>query len=104
MSGILSARGWEACGLIPYGHGFPLLATPEFADGSISHGELLARLAKWPKRTWASRRSRPPRNDIEVAMLRLAPGAEAILPDDLLAAYAPCRRSCRPSHTSSRRR
>jgi hypothetical protein len=51
MSGILSARGWEACGLIPYGHGFPLLATPEFADGSISHGELLARLAKWPKRT-----------------------------------------------------
>jgi len=89
MSGILSARGWEACGLIANGHGFPLLATPEFADGSISHGELLARLAKWPKETWASRRSRPPRNDIEVAMLRLAPGAEAILPDDLLAAYAP---------------
>jgi hypothetical protein len=86
ISGILSARGWEACGLIADGHGFPLLAEPEFEDGSISHGELLARLKRWPAGT-----PRPPRNDAEVAMLRLAPGAEAILPDDLLAAYAPAQ-------------
>lgn len=91
MSGILGARGWEACGLIADGPGFPLLAKPEFADGSISHVDLLACLAKWSKRTWASRRPRPPRNDIEVAMLRLAPAAETILPDDLLAAYAPAQ-------------
>jgi uncharacterized protein DUF6493 len=86
VSGILSARGWEACTLIADGHGFPLLATPEFEDGSISHDELLARLARWP-----AGRPRPPRTDVEVAMLRLAPGAEAILPDDLLAAYAPAQ-------------
>jgi hypothetical protein len=86
MLGILSARMWEVCALIADGHGYPLLATPEFADGSISHDELLARLAKWP-----TKGPRPPRNDTEVAMLRLAPGAETILPDDLLAAYAPAQ-------------
>ena len=86
VSGIRSARGWEACGLIADGHGYPLLATPEFDDGSISAGELASRLASWP-----AGGPRPPRNDGEVAMLRLAPGAEAILPADLLAAYAPAQ-------------
>jgi hypothetical protein len=91
LSGILSARGWEACALIADGHGFPLLATPEYDDRSISHDELLARLARWPGGPGPADGPRPPRNDIEVAMLRLAPGAEAILPDDLLAAYAPAQ-------------
>jgi hypothetical protein len=86
MSGIVSARGWEACGLIADGHGRSLLATPEFADGSISHGELLARLDRWP-----ADGPRPPRTDLETAMLRLAPGAEDLLPDDLLPAYAPAQ-------------
>lgn len=101
MSGILSARGWEACGLIADGNGFPLLATPEFEDGSISHDELLARLARWPApggrlarlARWPAGGSapRPTRTDVEVAMLRLAPGAESVLPDDLLAAYSPAQ-------------
>lgn len=86
MSGIRSARGWEACALIADGHGYPLLATPEYDDGSISLDELLARLARWP-----ADGPRPPRCDLEVAMLRLAPGAEPVLPDDLLAAYAPAQ-------------
>ena len=88
MSGILSTRGWEACTLIADGHGFPLLATPEFADGSISHDELLARLACWPGNGPGPRH---PRTDREVAMLRLAPGAQAVLPDNLLAAYDPAQ-------------
>jgi hypothetical protein len=84
MRGILSARGWEACALIADGNGYPLLATPEYDNGSISHDELLARLAQWP-----ADQPRPLRCDLEVAMLRLAPGAESVLPDNLLAAYAP---------------
>lgn len=83
---ILSARGWEACGQIADGNGYPLLATPEFEDGSISHDTLLSRLAQWP-----GQGPRPPRTDVEVAMLRLAPGAEALLPADLLTAYAPAQ-------------
>lgn len=83
---ILAARGWEACGQIADGRGYPLLATPEFGDGSISHDTLLARLAQWP-----AGGPRPPRTDMEVAMLRLEPGAEAILPADLLTAYAPAQ-------------
>lgn len=85
LNGILSARVWEACGLISDAHGYPLLATPEFADGSVSYDTLLARLAQWPPG------QRPPRNDAEVAMLRLAPGAEAIRPGDLLAEESHCR-------------
>lgn len=86
MHSILSARVWEACCLIADGRGYPLLATPEFADGSISHATLLARLAKWP----ASRR--PPRNDAEVALLRLAADAGAVLPEELLTEESHCER------------
>lgn len=84
LNGILSARVWEACCLIADGHGHPLLSAPEFADGSISHEEMLVRLAQWPPD------QRPPRNDREVAMLRLAPGAAATLPDDLLKEESRC--------------
>jgi hypothetical protein len=86
MSGIPCARSWEACALIADGHGYQLLATPEYDDGSISHDELLARLAQRP-----AGQAHPPRCDLELAMLRLAPGAEHVLPGDLLAAYAPAQ-------------
>jgi hypothetical protein len=69
LSGILSARVWEACGLIAGGHGLPLLATPEFPDGSIGHRELLARLARWARRA-------PGEWDLDQALLRLAPVAD----------------------------
>jgi hypothetical protein len=69
MAGILSARVREACGLIASGHAGCLLAEPEFADGTISHGTLLDRLG-------ALGRSRRPQHDFEIALLRLAPGAD----------------------------
>lgn len=68
MAGIFSARAWEACTLIAAGDSGPLLAEPEFTDGTIGHAVLLDRLA----RAGGTRR---PRHDLEVAMLRLAPGA-----------------------------
>jgi hypothetical protein len=86
ISGILSARGWEACALTADGLGYQLLSTPEYDDGSISLDELLARLAQRP-----AGEPHPPRCDREVAMLRLAPGAGHVLPDELLAAYAPAQ-------------
>jgi hypothetical protein len=71
MAGILSARMSEACALIAAGTAGPLLAEPEFADGTISHDGQLGRLARRPGGT------RPPRYDLEVALLRLAPGVGA---------------------------
>jgi hypothetical protein len=68
MAGILSARIWEACTLVASGDAGLLLAEPEFADGTISRGELLARLAR-------PGGMRPPGHDLEVALLRLEPGA-----------------------------
>jgi hypothetical protein len=68
MAGILSARMFEACMLIFTGKAGTLLAEPDFADGTISHDGLLARLA-------SLRGTRPPGYDLEVALLRLAPGA-----------------------------
>jgi hypothetical protein len=69
MAGILSARLWEACTLIASGHPVRLLAEPEFDRGAISPGGLLERLGSWA----ASSVPRPPRHDLEVALLRLAP-------------------------------
>ena len=69
MAGILSARVWEACRLVASGRAGCLLAEPEFADGTIGHGTLLDRLAPLG-------RSRRPQHDFEVALLRLAPGAD----------------------------
>jgi hypothetical protein len=74
MAGILSARIWEACVLIAAGHAVPLLAEPEFTDGSLSHPELADRLGRWPGKL------APPRHDLEVALLRLPPGADVLLP------------------------
>jgi hypothetical protein len=71
MAGILTARVWEACTLVSSGRPVRLLAEPEFERGAISPGRLLDRLA-WPARPPAAW---PPRYDLEVALLRLAPGA-----------------------------
>lgn len=72
MAGILTARVWEACTLISSGRPVRLLAEPESERGVISPGRLLDRLARWPADPEAAR---PPRYDLEVALLRLAPGA-----------------------------
>lgn len=69
LSGILSARIGEACTLIAVGSALPLLAEPEFADGTISPGELADREA-----LWAAAGFTPGRYDLEVARLRAAPG------------------------------
>jgi hypothetical protein len=70
-SGILSARIREACQFIVGGAGL-LLAEPEFADGSISHGCLLDRLRQRASLPEAGALGRL---DLEQALLRLAPGA-----------------------------
>jgi hypothetical protein len=69
--GILDARLWEACHLIIAGPGGPLLAEPEFADGTISQATLLRRLARWRPGSGG-----PARNDVECALLRLALDAD----------------------------
>jgi hypothetical protein len=69
--GVLDARLWEACHLIIAGPGGPLLAEPEFADGTISQATFLRRLARWRPGSGG-----PPRNDVESALLRLALGAD----------------------------
>jgi len=78
LSGILSVRIGEACTLIAARADRPagrpevgLLAEPEFADGTISPGELAAREA-----LWATAGLTPPRYDQEVARLRAAPAAD----------------------------
>ena len=71
LSGILSARIGEACTLIAAGRALQLLAEPEFADGTISPGELAARQA-----LWATAELTPCRYDLEAARLRAAPGAD----------------------------
>jgi hypothetical protein len=71
LSGILSARIGEACTLIAAGRALQLLAEPEFADGTISPGELAARQA-----LWAAAELTPCRYDLEAARLRAAPGAD----------------------------
>jgi hypothetical protein len=70
---IVYARLWEACELIAAGETGPLLAEPEFTDGSISHATLLERVAR------QGAFARVPRYDLEMAMLRLAPGADDAL-------------------------
>jgi hypothetical protein len=69
-SEILYARLWEACELIARAETGPLLAEPEFTDGSISHAALLERVAR--QRAF----DKVPRCDLEMALLRLAPGAD----------------------------
>jgi Protein of unknown function (DUF998) len=74
LSGILSARIGQGCMLIASGGlaagpAVPLLAEPEFSDGTISPGELMARQA-----LWAAAGLTPLRYDLEVAHLRADPG------------------------------
>jgi Family of unknown function (DUF6493) len=68
MAGILTARIWEASTLAAAGHPVELLAEPEFERGPISPDRLLGRLGSW------AGRALPP-HDLEIALLRLAPGA-----------------------------
>jgi len=93
MAGILTARIWEACTLASSGRPVRLLAEPEFQRGAISPGRLLDRLAYWPARPAAAR---PPRYDLEVALLRLAPGAS----DEFWSAWA----QIHPATTQAARR
>jgi hypothetical protein len=81
LSAILSTRIGEACTLIAArpgqgaaGREARLLAEPEFADGTITPGELAAREALWAAAGLAS-----PRYDREVAWLRAAPAADEAL-------------------------
>lgn len=71
MAGIPSARAWEAAKLISSGRPARLLAEPESERGAISPDRLLDRLAGWA----GSPAARLPRHDLEVALLRLTPGA-----------------------------
>lgn len=71
VHGVLDARLWEACHLIIAGPGGPLLAEPEFTDGTISPATHLRRLTRWRPGSGG-----PPRNDVECALLRLALGAD----------------------------
>lgn len=71
VHGVLSARLWEACHLVISGPGGPLLAEPEFADGTISQAAFLGRLAQWRPGSGG-----PPSNDFESALFRLAPDAD----------------------------
>lgn len=64
--GVLSARLWEACRLIVAGPGGPLLAEPEFTDGTISHATLARRLSDWKPGSHG-----PACIDLEAALLRL---------------------------------
>jgi hypothetical protein len=68
MAGILTARIWEASALVAAGRPAELLAEPEFERGAISPGRLIGRLGSWAGRAL-------PRHDLEIALLRLAPGA-----------------------------
>jgi hypothetical protein len=78
MSGILTARIYEACKLVAAGRPATLLAEPEFTDGTISHSTLLARLpaAAVAFSAGVAGRARRRRHDLGVALLRLAPGVQ----------------------------
>lgn len=96
MAGILSARVWEACTLVSSGRPVRLLAEPEFERGVTTPGRLLDRLACWPA---GPLDARPPRYDLEVALLRLGPGAS----DEFWSAWARMQpttaRAARRAHT-----
>jgi hypothetical protein len=68
MSGIITARVFEACELVASGRTATLLAEPEFADGAIGHRALLDRLSPAADAPYR-------RHDVGVALLRLEPGA-----------------------------
>ena len=70
MTGILTARIVEACAAVAAGTQARLLAEPEFADGTVSHRAMLDRVAR------ATANSPHCPYDLEVALLRLAPGAD----------------------------
>ena len=76
MAGIFSARAWEATKVIAAGQGGLLLAEPEFGRGAISQDRLLERVA-WHAGQRKDGRPPPGRYDLQAAVLRLAPQADA---------------------------
>jgi Family of unknown function (DUF6493) len=81
MAGILTARVWEATTLINSRRPARLLAEPESDRGAITPQALLDRLACW---STGPAGAQPPRHDLEIALLRLAPGAD----DEFWSAWA----------------
>ena len=72
MPRIPAARAREVTAIVNRGQPVPLLAEPECDRGTISHQQFTSRLAGW----YAASQGQPPsRYDLEVALLRLAPGA-----------------------------
>jgi hypothetical protein len=78
MTGIFSARAWEAAKLIEAGRGGVLLAEPETDRATISHDCLRDRIGQ----TGGAGAMLAGRHDLDVALLRLAPDA----PDSLWSA------------------
>jgi hypothetical protein len=78
MTGIFSARAWEAARLIEAGRGGVLLAEPETDRAAISHEGLRERI----RQAGATGGGLAGRHDLDVALMRLAPDA----PDSLWAA------------------
>jgi hypothetical protein len=76
MAGILSARAWEAVKIIAAGRGGLLLAEPEFGRGAISQDRLLERVESQagPRKDGGMA---PGRHDLQAAVLRLGPDADA---------------------------
>jgi Family of unknown function (DUF6493) len=73
MAGILTARIREASELAASGRPVQLLAEPESERGAISADRLLDRLASWTNGRGRAQADLP-RHDLEIALLRLAPG------------------------------
>jgi uncharacterized protein DUF6493 len=73
MARILTVRAREATAIINGGHPVSLLAEPESDRGAISGQRLAERLTTW----YRAYPGKPPaRYDLEIALLRLEPGAD----------------------------
>ncbi|HET7015307.1 MAG TPA: DUF6493 family protein [Streptosporangiaceae bacterium] len=75
MTGIFSARAWEAAKLIEAGRGGVLLAEPETERATISHDCLRERF----RQTGGVAAMLAGRHDLDAALLRLAPDAPDLL-------------------------
>jgi len=99
MAGIFSARAWEAAKIAAAGEGGLLLAEPEFDRGAISQERLLERLAWHAGQHRAGTAPGPGRYDIEAAVLRLVPGADASFWSEWVGLDRPAATAARASHS-----